>query len=163
MLHDVGKIAVPDHILRKPGPLERAEFEAIMQHSHTGAELVSRIEGLDRIVPWIRHAHESLDGSGYPDGLSGEAIPLASRILLVADAFDAITSTRPYRQARSVADAREELMRHAGRQFDPACVRALLDHLDGLEHGQGSGAGTGADLRTADAAMAPPGSRPSPA
>ena len=156
MLHDVGKIAVPDHILRKPGPLERVELEAIMQHSHTGAELVSRIEGLDRIVPWIRHAHESFDGSGYPDGLSGEAIPLASRILLVADAFDAITSTRPYRQARSVADAREELMRHAGRQFDPACVRALLDHLDGLEHGLGSGAGARADLRTADAAMAPP-------
>src|SRR5205807_639414 len=91
-----------------------------------------------------------------PDGLRGEAIPLASRILLVADAFDAITSTRPYRQARSVADAREELMRHAGRQFDPACVRALLDHLDGLEHGEGGGAGTGADLRTADAATAPP-------
>ena len=65
MLHDVGKIAVPDHILRKPGPLERVELEAIMQHSHTGAELVSRIEGLDRIVPWIRHAHESFDGSGY--------------------------------------------------------------------------------------------------
>ena len=156
MLHDVGKIAVPDHILRKPGPLERVELEAIMQHSHTGAELVSRIEGLDRIVPWIRHAHESFDGSGYPDGLSGEAIPLASRILLVADAFDAITSTRPYRQARSVADAREELMRHAGRQFDPACVRALLEHLDGLERDEGGGAGTGADLRTADAATAPP-------
>src|SRR5205823_6549084 len=156
MLHDVGKIAVPDHILRKPGPLERIELEAMMRHSHTGAELVSRIEGLDRIVPWIRHAHESFDGSGYPDGLSGEAIPLASRILLVADAFDAITSTRPYRQARSVADAREELIRHAGRQFDPACVRALLDHLDGLKHGQGSGAGARADLRTADAAMAPP-------
>ncbi|TMK99495.1 MAG: diguanylate cyclase [Actinobacteria bacterium] len=156
MLHDVGKIAVPDHILRKPGPLERMELEAMMQHSHTGAELVSRIEGLDRIVPWIRHSHESFDGSGYPDGLIGEAIPLASRILLVADAFDAITSTRPYRQARSVADAREELMRHAGRQFDPACVRALLEHLEGLEESEGSGAGTGADLRAADAAMASP-------
>jgi len=156
MLHDVGKIAVPDHVVRKPGPLGRIELEAMMRHSHTGAELVSRIEGLDRIVPWIRHAHESFDGSGYPDGLSGEAIPLASRILLVADAFDAISSTRPYRQARSVADAREELIRHAGRQFDPACVRALLEHLDGRERGEGGGAGTGAELRTADAATARP-------
>jgi diguanylate cyclase (GGDEF)-like protein/putative nucleotidyltransferase with HDIG domain len=156
MLHDVGKVAVPDHILRKPGPLERVELEVIMQHSNTGAELVSRIEGLDRIVPWIRHSHESFDGSGYPDGLSGEAIPLASRILLVADAFDAITSTRPYRQARSVADAREELTRHAGRQFDPACVRALLEHLDSPEHGEGLAADTGAGVHAADAATAPP-------
>jgi len=156
MLHDVGKVAVPDHILRKPGPLAQDELEAIMQHSHTGAELVSRIEGLDRIVPWIRHSHESFDGSGYPDGLSGEAIPLASRILLVADAFDAITSTRPYRQARSVAEAREELMRHAGTQFDPACVRALLEHIDGLEHGEGGADGRGDVVRTADAATMQP-------
>jgi polar amino acid transport system substrate-binding protein len=100
-------------------------------HSVAGAELVSRIEGLDTIVPWIRHSHESFDGSGYPDGLRGEAIPQASRIMLVADAFDAITSSRPYRDALSVDHAFDELRRHAGSQFDPACVEALLECYDG--------------------------------
>jgi HD-GYP domain-containing protein (c-di-GMP phosphodiesterase class II) len=95
-------------------------------HTVAGAELVSRVEGLATIVPWIRHSHESFDGSGYPDGLRGEAIPLASRIMLVADAFDAITSTRPYREALSVEHACAEIERHAGSQFDPACVQAML-------------------------------------
>jgi HD-GYP domain-containing protein (c-di-GMP phosphodiesterase class II) len=98
-------------------------------HSVAGAELVSRIEGLETIVAWIRHSHESFDGSGYPDGLRGEAIPQASRIMLVADAFDAITSTRPYREGLSAAHACKELRRHAGSQFDPACVEALLECL----------------------------------
>jgi diguanylate cyclase (GGDEF)-like protein len=130
MLHDVGKVAVPDRILRKPSSLTDDEFATIKEHTHAGAELVSRIEGLDTIGPWIRHSHENFDGSGYPDGLCGEAIPQASRILLVADAFDAITSTRPYRDAQSVVYACEELKRHAGTQFDPVCVEALLEHLD---------------------------------
>ena len=99
-------------------------------HTDTGAELVARIDGLDAIVPWIRHSHESFDGSGYPDGLCGEDIPQASRILLVADAYDAMTSARPYRDALPVDHAREELLRHAGTQFDPGCVQALLEHLD---------------------------------
>jgi diguanylate cyclase (GGDEF)-like protein len=129
MLHDVGKVTVPDEILCKPGRLTAAEFERMQGHSVAGAELVSRVEGLATIVPWIRHSHESFDGSGYPDGLRGEAIPLASRIMLVADAFDAITSTRPYRDALSVEHACDELERHAGTQFDPACVRALLESL----------------------------------
>jgi diguanylate cyclase (GGDEF)-like protein len=131
MLHDVGMIQVPDRILSKPGPLEADERAAIEAHTSTGAEMVAQIEGLETIVPWIRHSHERFDGSGYPDGLSGEAIPQASRVLLVADAFDAITSTRPYREALSVADACEELERHAGTQFDPACVEALLAHVRG--------------------------------
>lgn len=129
MLHDVGKVTVPDRVLTKPGPLTPEEFEVIKTHSLAGAELVARVEGLDMIVPWIRHSHESFDGSGYPDGLSGEAIPLASRIMLVADAFDAITSRRPYREALSVAHACRELRRNAGTQFDPACVDALLESL----------------------------------
>jgi diguanylate cyclase (GGDEF)-like protein len=136
MLHDVGKVTVPDEILCKPGRLTDAEFERMKGHSTAGAELVSHIEGLDTIVAWIRHSHESFDGSGYPDGLRGEAIPLASRIMLVADAFDAITSTRPYRDALSIAHACEELRRNAGSQFDPACVEALLGCL-----GSGSVAG----------------------
>jgi diguanylate cyclase (GGDEF)-like protein len=130
MLHDVGKVTIPDTILCKPGRLTDEEFELIKGHSIAGAELVSHIEGLATIVPWVRHSHESFDGTGYPDGLSGESIPQASRIMLVADAFDAITSTRPYRQALSVEHAREELERHAGTQFDPECVRALLRQLD---------------------------------
>jgi HD-GYP domain-containing protein (c-di-GMP phosphodiesterase class II) len=129
MLHDVGKVTVPDTILCKPGTLTAEELECVQGHSAAGAELVARVEGLDVIVPWIRHSHESFDGSGYPDGLAGEAIPQASRIMLVADAFDAITSKRSYSDAMSVADACEELRRNAGTQFDPACVDALMKCL----------------------------------
>src|SRR5205085_12266665 len=118
---------------------------------------VARIDGLDVIVPWIRHSHESFDGSGYPDGLSGEEIPQASRILLVADAYDAMTSERPYRDARTIERACEELLRNSGTQFDPACVRALIEHLDA----------TAAATRTAGASADAvgalrPGSVPSP-
>ena len=91
--------------------------------------MVSRVEGVALIAPWIRHSHENFDGSGYPDGLSGESIPLASRILLVADAFDAMTSDRPYREALSVEAAVDQLRRNAGRQFDPACVEAFEAYL----------------------------------
>src|ERR1700739_641219 len=114
MLHDIGKVNVPDNILGKPGPLAREEDEAMKLHTRTGAELVARIDGLEVIVPWIRHSHESFDGSGYPDGLRGEAIPQASRILLVADAFDAITSARAYREAAPADQARGELRRPRG-------------------------------------------------
>ncbi len=127
ILHDVGKVTVPDRILCKPGPLTEEEFELIKRHSCAGAELIERIDGLETIVPWIRHSHESYDGSGYPDGLRGEAIPEASRIMLVADAFDAITSTRPYREALSAEQACAELRSNAGTQFDPRCVQALLE------------------------------------
>lgn len=132
-LHDVGKVTIPDRILCKPGRLTDEEFEEIKGHSLAGAELVARVEGLGMIVPWIRHSHESFDGAGYPDGLAGEAIPQASRIMLVADAFDAITSSRPYREALSAEHARAELCRGAGGQFDPACVEALFEVLDASE------------------------------
>ena len=88
--------------------------------------MVSRIQGLETIVPWIRHSHERIDGHGYPDGLSGEAIPLACRILHVADAFDAMASGRPYRRPMTNDQAIEELRRHAGTQFDPECVEILV-------------------------------------
>jgi len=129
MLHDVGKVTVPDRILSKPGGLTSEEFETIKGHSEAGAELVSRVEGLAMVVPWIRHCHERIDGMGYPDGLRGDAIPLASRIMLVADAFDAITNTRPYRKAASIEQACEELRRGAGTQFDPDCVAVLLEQV----------------------------------
>ncbi len=129
MLHDVGMIGVPDRILCKPGPLGAEELATIRVHTERGSEMVTQIEGLESIVPWIRHSHERFDGSGYPDGLAGEEIPQAARILLVADAFDALTSKRPYRAPRSSQAACEELLRHSGTQFDPTCVEALLEHL----------------------------------
>jgi diguanylate cyclase (GGDEF)-like protein/putative nucleotidyltransferase with HDIG domain len=124
-LHDVGKMPVPDHILQKPGRLNEEEYEQVKKHSADGAEMVSRVESVAVISPWIRHSHENFDGTGYPDGLSGEAIPLASRILLVADAFDAMTSDRPYRPALPVEAALDQLRRNSGRQFDPRCVEAF--------------------------------------
>jgi putative nucleotidyltransferase with HDIG domain len=129
MLHDVGKVSVPDRILRKPGPLSLEEYEEIKDHPVAGAEIVGQIDGLQPIVEWIRHSHEHLDGTGYPDGLVGQEIPLASRILLVADAFDAMTSHRPYGAAMPAEIALEELRGNAGRQFDERCVAALEEHL----------------------------------
>jgi len=129
MLHDLGKVGVPDRILRKAGPLTEEEFEEIKRHPVIGADLVARVDGLSTIVPWIRHSHEHYDGSGYPDGLEGEAIPLAARILLVADALDAMTSDRPYRPALSREHAMRELREHAGTQFDPLCVELLAGHV----------------------------------
>ena len=133
MLHDVGKVGIPDSILRKGGPLTEEEFEQMRMAPVTGAELVSRVEGLSAIVPWIYHAHEHIDGSGYPEGLRGDAIPLASRIIAVADAFDAMTSNRPYRAALSREDALAELDRCTPSQFDPACVEALERCVDVIE------------------------------
>jgi len=133
ILHDVGKVAVPDRILRKAGPLTPAEFEQIKPFPAAGAEMVSRIEGLDPIVPWIRHSHERMDGKGYPDGLAGDAIPLGARIIHVADAYDSMTSKRTYRAAMSPETAMAELRAGAGTQFDPDCVDALEDHITQAE------------------------------
>jgi diguanylate cyclase (GGDEF)-like protein len=129
ILHDVGKVVVPDKILRKDGPLTEEEFEAIKPFPAAGAELVGRIEGMEPILPWIRHSHERLDGSGYPDGLKGEAIPLGARILHVADAYDSMTSKRTYRPAMPLEQALAELRAGGGTQFDPDCVAALEDYL----------------------------------
>jgi len=124
LLHDVGKIGVSDTILHKPGPLTDEEFDVMKTHSTLGAHIVSAAE-LTQEAEWIRHHHERMDGCGYPARLDGEEIPLESRIIMVADAFEAITATRPYRAARSVGEALLELERHAGSQFDPRCVAAL--------------------------------------
>jgi diguanylate cyclase (GGDEF)-like protein len=133
MLHDVGKVGIPDSILRKSGALTEEEFDQMRMAPVTGADLVGRVEGLGAIVPWIYHAHEHIDGSGYPEGLRGDAIPLASRIIAVADAFDAMTSNRPYRAALSHEDALAELERCSGTQFDEACVAALTRSVDVIE------------------------------
>jgi diguanylate cyclase (GGDEF)-like protein len=130
ILHDIGKVSIPDHILRKREPLSEREWEAIKKNPVLGAEMVARIEGLETIVPWIRHSHERFDGSGYPDGLTGTAIPPACRILHVADAFDAMTTGRPYRSPMTVAEALEELRQNACTQFDPESVEVFREHVE---------------------------------
>jgi diguanylate cyclase (GGDEF)-like protein len=129
ILHDVGKVVVPDRILRKEGPLTEEEFEQVKPFPAAGAELVSRIEGLEPIVPWIRHSHERMDGTGYPDGLAGDAIPMGARVIHVADAYDSMTSKRTYRAAMSLHQALSELRAGSGTQFDADCVAALEAYL----------------------------------
>lgn len=126
MLHDVGKIGVPDSILRKPGTLTAEEWEAIRRHPRYGYEMLHPVGFLRRAAELVLRHHERFDGGGYPAGLQGGEIPLAARIFAVADAFDAITSARPYKPARSVAEALDEIKRHSGTQFDPSVVRTLL-------------------------------------
>jgi len=129
-MHDIGKIGLPLYILKKPGKLTEAEFEQVKQHTVKGWEIAQQVKALRELGELIRHHHERFDGSGYPDGLKGEQIPLESRIISAADTFDAVTSERPYRPAMTLADAKEELLRVAGSQLDPRCVEALLKALD---------------------------------
>ena len=124
LLHDVGKIGIADAILQKPGSLDGAETAIMRTHTQIGHDILAAAE-LREEADFVLHHHERMDGSGYPNGLSGEEIPLESRIILVADTFEAITSNRPYREGRAQSEALHELERHAGTQFDPACVRAL--------------------------------------
>jgi len=131
LLHDVGKIGIPDAILKKTEPLTRDEWNSIHLHPYQSAQMVKPVEPLQRIVPWIYHHQERWDGSGYPDGLKGERIPLASRIIAVADAFNAMTTDRPYRKAKSREEAIEELRRRAGTQFDPQVVEVFLELVVG--------------------------------
>jgi len=125
LLHDVGKVAVPDAILFKPGPLTESERIVMQQHPLTGAEIVRDIEFLGAAREVIRSHHERWDGSGYPDGLAGEAIPLYARIFAVADVLDAVTTRRPYREPSSIAEARAIIDAASGTQFDPEVVEAF--------------------------------------
>ena len=126
LLHDVGKLAVPDEVLFKPGPLNEDEWVHMRKHSTPALNIFGQIRSLTTVTPSVVHHHEHFDGSGYPDGLAGEEIPIASRILLVTDAFDAMTYDRPYRKAMPVKAAIEELERNSGGQFDPVVVEAFL-------------------------------------
>jgi HD-GYP domain-containing protein (c-di-GMP phosphodiesterase class II) len=126
-LHDIGKVGVPDLVLHKPGPLDAEERELIKGHSVWGADLVGRIPGLQDVARIVRHHHERYDGFGYPDGLLGRDIPLASRILTVADAYVAMTEDRPYRRARPRFEVDHEFRDCSGKQFDPYVVHALRE------------------------------------
>jgi putative nucleotidyltransferase with HDIG domain len=124
LLHDIGKLSVPDALLFKPGPLSDEERALVRRHPEVGAEILHHIDFLDEAKTVVRHHHERWDGDGYPDGLAGDAIPLPARVFALADALDALTSDRPYREAVSWAKARETLRQDAGTHFDPAIVAA---------------------------------------
>src|SRR5262249_6718710 len=126
LLHDIGKIAIDDQILRKPGRLSDDEFNKMKSHVLRGYEIVQMIPGLAWALPVVRGHHERWDGRGYPDGLAAEEIPLVARVVAVADAFDAMTSDRPYRPGMPAARAFAELQACVGSHFDPECVAAFL-------------------------------------
>jgi len=128
LLHDIGKIGVEDRVLRKPGPLTKREVTAMRAHPVIGYEMLKGLHFLEPSLSGVRHHHEHWDGSGYPDGLSGADIPLAVRILTVADALDALTSDRPYRSAMTFSAAVATIEAGVGIQFDPAVIRALRAH-----------------------------------
>jgi HD-GYP domain-containing protein (c-di-GMP phosphodiesterase class II) len=126
ILHDVGKIGIRDVILLKQGPLTPEELDHIREHPQLGAEILAPIKQLEAVIPAVRYHQERCDGQGYPEGLKGEEIPLASRIIAVADTFDAMTTDRPYRRRISDEEAITEIERCAGSQFDPAVVKAFM-------------------------------------
>ena len=130
LLHDFGKIGVPEKILGKEDQLNSEELETVRDHPAIGARILGKFRSFSNIVPGIRHHHEWYDGSGYPDGLGGEVIPLVGRIISIADAFDAMTTRRPYRPIMNLEEAKAELNRYAGTQFDPTLVGAFVKALD---------------------------------
>ena len=130
VLHDVGKIGVPEHVLLKPGPLDEEDWAHMREHPGIGATIVEPLQLGKLVAPIVRSHHERWDGGGYPDGLRGDQIPVGARIVAVVDAYDAITQERPYRKARSSDDAREEIIAGAGSQFDSELARAFVDSLD---------------------------------
>ena len=125
LLHDVGKLSIPDRVLMKPGPLNELEWAVMQRHAPLGERLVAHTVNQADVLAIVRSHHERWDGSGYPDGKRGEEIPLAARIVAVADAFQAMIEPRPYREPRTREAALDEILAHSGLQFDPACVEAL--------------------------------------
>ena len=130
VLHDIGKVGIDDSVLRKPGPLTEREFAEVRRHPDVGAEIVSSMRFAPIVAPIVRSHHERWDGSGYPRGLAGESIPLAARIVAVADAWDAMTTDRPYRSALAGAQAIERLRAGAGAQWDRTIVDVFVDLLE---------------------------------
>lgn len=130
LLHDIGKIGIPDEILSKPAALNEDEWEIVRRHPEIGQRILGEVPGFELVARDVRHEHERWDGNGYPDGLKGEEIPLASRIALACDAYRAMISERPFRAAKSESYARGQLRAGAGTQFDPRVVDALLSVLE---------------------------------
>jgi HD-GYP domain-containing protein (c-di-GMP phosphodiesterase class II) len=128
-LHDVGKIGVPDSILKKPGRLEPEEARIMETHPVLGEAIVAKVPQLKDLLPGVRHHHERWDGAGYPDGLAGEAIPLIARLIALADTYDAMTSDRPYRKGLPVEVALTEISRSSGIQFEPALAEAFVEMM----------------------------------
>jgi diguanylate cyclase (GGDEF)-like protein len=137
LLHDIGKVAIPDDVLNKMGPLDDDEWKVMREHPIIGERILRAIPGMGPIARIVRHEHESFDGSGYPDGGAGEAIPIGARIILACDAYHAMTSDRPYRKGMSHAEAVRELAEHAGTQFDPRVTEVLIGSLYGRRQSGG--------------------------
>jgi len=133
LLHDIGKLAVPPHILNKPGPLTPAEFEKMKIHTVVGAQILGRVDFPYPVLPIIRHHHEQWDGRGYPDRLHGEQIPITARIISVVDCFDSLREDRPFRRGMTLDEATAFLLRGSGIHFDPRVVEEFLKHLPGFE------------------------------
>jgi putative nucleotidyltransferase with HDIG domain len=124
LLHDIGKVGVPDEILFKPAALSKEEFRRIATHAEIGSEILRHVDFLEEATLIVRHHHERWDGTGYPDGLEGDQIPLAARVFAIADTLDALTTDRPYRKAVGWAEARTIIHEGAGTQFDPKMIEA---------------------------------------
>ncbi len=150
LLHDVGKIGVDDAVLKKPGPLTPEEYRQIQAHVEIGVHILSDLKKLNHLLPGVRHHHESLDGTGYPCGLAGDAIPWEARILAVADSFDAMSSTRPYRRRLSPAQIDEILRKGSGLQWDPKVIDALFACRGDLEAIRQKGLGDSLQLAVSD-------------
>jgi putative nucleotidyltransferase with HDIG domain len=142
LLHDIGKLAVPDYVLNKPSALTSAEFETMKKHASMGARILTAVDFPYPIVPIVRHHHERWDGRGYPDGLVGAEIPLGARILAVVDCFDALTSDRPYRPRMTDEHAAEILRSRQATFYDPVVVAKFIELIPELRRGDASYAGT---------------------
>lgn len=157
LLHDIGKIATSDAVLLKPGSLDTEEYDEIKLHPVTGAAIIESVEFLGDVVPVVRHHHERWDGAGYPDGLAGDEIPVLARVLAVADAFDAMTTDRPYHDGLSLEEARASLLAGRGSQFDPVPLDALVALIDeGGATVMASGTGNGAGMTAGSAPLPTP-------
>lgn len=130
ILHDIGKMGIPDNILLKPGALSSDEYSTIMTHPEIGCRVLAKVRGLEEILPLILYHHERVDGTGYPYGIEGDRIPLGARIIAIADAYDAMTSNRPYRKALVKKEAKKRLLEGAGSQFDPELVGKFMEVIE---------------------------------
>ena len=129
-LHDIGKMAIPDSVLHKSGPLTEEEWELMHRHTLIGQRVLEAAPAMSEVAKLVRSSHEHWDGGGYPDGLAGEQIPLGARIILICDAYNAMTEARPYGRVQSRKEAIAELRRCAGTHFDPHLVDVLVERLE---------------------------------